>query len=724
MTPNQLLKPLFCVLLIALAGISVSANTIRITANFTGEAVSPDFELQLRTSRTLEPGDGRLALLLGDTDITAFCESNINGLTFNPGTIRLPIGETTAIVYLVSATNDWAEIARLPLRVEQPKATTPSSGNGTPGNTETPAKAETSAQMSQSPGPFNFIPSVSVNLKGQSTALYFPDSSRPARLNFTDVAVQATLQGNYQQRALSIQNQFDLAGSSVQNEALRFGQLGNDAMQLDLSSYTMRYQFHRANLQLGQVSFGSNRHLINSFSSRGFSVTVPIKNRFDVSGAIMNGTSIVGFNNFFGLDRSTHQIRSLTLGTELLPKRPSGLRVEVSWLHGSLLPLDNFNESSINDAERSRGAAIRVIGSDKSQRLRFDAGFARSRFTNPRDPLLFQNRDVIPVKEVSRNGRYLDVSFDLLKGYKISEARPLSLSLSYKHEQVDPLYKSVAAFSQADRLSNQFDMTGTLGTITFGVGHTRGNDNLNGIRSILQTLNRRTAFSLATPAYALFTGEDKSSKWLPRLSYTFDRMHQAAAFVPVNGDFNATSHMPDQISTNQTFGAEWQLVSTLRAGYRFNHSFQDNRQPTRTRNDLLSIVNGVTVGFNPTRTLDLNFDIGTERSSAFDQNTVNSTFRVGTNITWRMNTKMVWTVNASTTGAGDHANTNHRRDADVDAQFSWRFLNTEKNRLKKVQGQFFIRYANRYGYARDFLFGFNTYTKLQTFNAGLNFIFF
>jgi len=124
------------------------------------------------------------------------------------------------------------------------------------------------------------------------------------------------------------------------------------------------------------------------------------------------------------------------------------------------------------------------------------------------------------------------------------------------------------------------------------------------------------------------------------------------------------------------------------------------------------------------KTLDLNFDVSAERASNFEQNSRNNTLRFGPSVTWRMTQSMVWALNASTTGVGDLAKTNHRRDVDFDIQYSWRFLTTEKSRWKKMQGQFFIRYANRYGLARDILFGFNTLTKLQTFNAGLNFVFF
>jgi hypothetical protein len=301
----------------SIKNVHADTQSLRVSANFKAqEPVAPEARLELHLTRPLLANDGRLAVLLGDTDLTALCVLDGSDLSYTPRVLRLPPGETNIIVYLVSVTNEWTEIARLPLLVEEPRpASVPEHKNGN-GTASATAPVTPAAPKDAHVNPFNFIPSVSVNVKSQSTALFFPESSRPTRLNFTDVSVQASFQGNYQQNEVSIQNQFDLAGSSVQNEALRFGQLGSDAPQLDLSSYSMQYQFRKVKLRLGQVSFGSSRQLINSFSSRGVSLTVPITKRFDLSGAIMNGTSVVGFGNFLGVSRSKHQIRSATLGAE------------------------------------------------------------------------------------------------------------------------------------------------------------------------------------------------------------------------------------------------------------------------------------------------------------------------------------------------------------------------------------------------------------------------
>jgi hypothetical protein len=699
--------------------VAAQAQPLHVTGNFSAQKpVAPDTQLELQAARALQPSEGRLAIFIGETDVTALCVQGDKRLTYKPQLLPLPLGETSVAVYLVSPDDQWTEVARLPLLVEEPKPVAPPAGPVGQPPSPTPAGPPGGAR------PFQFIPSVSVNVKAQSVVLFFPGSARPERINFTDLAVQASLHGNYNGNGFSALNQFDLAGSTVQNEALRFPELGRNAMQVDLSSYLMQFQLRKLKFRVGQTSFGSSRQLINNFSSRGVSLTIPLTKRFDISGAVMNGTSVVGFNNFFGLSSTKHRLFSGTLGVELLPKRPGGFRVELSALKGSLLPRRSFNQQNVNDAEESRGASVRVTGSDKSQRLRFDGGFARSRFTNPADPLLYQGRNVIPVRPVSRDARFLDVSYDALRGFKLTETRQVNLSLAFRHEKVDPLYRSIAAFVQADRLNNEWTINGSVGDITFTAGDTRGHDNLAGIRSILKTLTRRDAFSLSLPAASLFGKHEKPPAWLPHLSFGFDRTHQRAAFVPVNGDFSSPSQIPNQVSTSQSFAAEWQLPSSLRLGYRFNYSFQDNRQLTSERADLLDETNAVTVGLNPSKALDLNFDVGTERASNFAQNAINTTLRVGTGLTWRMTGRMVWALNASTTGAGDRFGVSHRRDADFDVQYSWRFLTSEKTRWKKVQGQFFIRYANRYGLARDRLFGFNTLTKFQVFNAGLNFNFF
>src|SRR5690606_26917328 len=156
-------------------------------------------------------------------------------------------------------------------------------------------------------------------------------------------------------------------------------ELAERAPRIDLSSYLIEFGKGRFKVNLGHISFGSNRHLINSFSSRGIRATIPLGKENEIILAAANGTSVVGFDNFIGITRRKHSVLSAAFAREFIKERPGGLRFEFSVLRGSLLPLTNFNQGEINDAEKSLGFGFKVTGSDKRQRLRYEAGFTRSR---------------------------------------------------------------------------------------------------------------------------------------------------------------------------------------------------------------------------------------------------------------------------------------------------------------------------------------------------------
>jgi len=523
-----------------------------------------------------------------------------------------------------------------------------------------------------------------------------------------------------------------MAGSSFQKEALRFSSLGDDAPKVDLSSYLMQFQLSKTKLQVGSVTFGTNRQLINSFGSRGVTLSIPLGKRSDLSLAALNGTSIVGWDNFFGLDSRKHQILSATLGFEFIGQRPGGLRLEASALSGSLQPIAGFNQGVINDAEQSKGGSLRLLATDKAQRLKLEGGFTRSLFSNPSDPLLNQNQPAVPVKETTRSAYYLDTSYALLQDLKLGEKKTANLKLNYRLENVDPLFRSVAATTQADRFQHELEITGAVGEITATVSHQQFHDNLADVPSLLTTLSRRYVVVVSVPLASLApNGNDGTgatngagrSMWLPRLGYSMNRIHQFGRAFPPGAGFNDPSQVPDQISENHDFSSEWQF-QTWRLTYHFNRSFQDNRQPGRALADLLNQINGVTLGLTPHTTFDLNFDLNVESAKSFETARVDRTLRAGLNANWRMTPRMTINVTASNTLAGDLARRIARsRSTEFDMQWSYQFTRGEA-RWRKVKGQFFIRYADRYARTRDLIFGLDNLTRLKTFNGGINFVFF
>jgi len=731
----------FAVRLIALlAGLTVLVGTgtrvamlagsgersLTVTASFEDvRSISPREDITFTLSRPLDPGEGRIAVLLGHTDVSSLLTPQGASLTYSPRVVPLPSGETRVTVYLVDLANAWKQIGKFTLRVEVPKPPSPGGAAATTtAQNIAPSRGSTATQTKHTFDRATMVPSITIGMKSQAVESHFPDSNRPPRPTFADLTLQGSVQSDLSRGTFAWQSQFNVVGSSFQQEALRFGTLRDEAPNIDLASYLMQFQLGRTRISVGHIAFGSNRHLINNFSSRGISISTPVSKYVDVSLAAMNGTSTVGWGNFFGLSKTDHQFVTGTAGVELRPEHRGELRFEFSILDGRLQPISNFNQGSITDVERSRGIGLRMLGAAPSQRWRFEGGFARSRFTNPADSLLSQGFQIVSVREATRNAGYFDGTWNVLQNVRLSDTKRANVSLNYKFEQVDPLFKSVAAASiQPDRLQNEIDLVSTIGDLTLTVAHNRFHDNLGNIQSVLKSLSRRTTVIAGAPLSTLFSNPAKPAQWLPRVSFNFDQVHQFAASTPINGGFEfSPGSIPNQITTIQNISADWQ-VKQVRWGYRFNRSFQDNQQVGRELADFRTLANVWSLGLQAGPRLIINVDAGFDSAFNKEQKRTDHTFRIGPNLNWIISKNMTFNGFATTTRIGDVAGQSHNRTVELDLQWAYRFA-LDKGHNKKVQGQFFLRYANRYGFASDALFGFNSLTRLQSLNVGVNFTFF
>jgi hypothetical protein len=512
-----------CALLAVMALMAVSVvSTLRVraqeseltvSASFADQTVAPDTPVSFRLNRPLRKTEGSPAIVIRQTDLTALFDIAETIWLYDAKSLPLPAGESVVTLYLISPTLQWRELARFTLRVaakteqqiDQQPPKDQAAADSPPPDPQ-PATAPTASSPSQRRFGFDkldFIPSLTLSLNSQPAQSTFPLSNRPERATFTEGNLQLSLRSTMSRGAFESQNQFDFIGASFQPAALRFGQLGEAAPHIDLSSYLMQAKVGKVNLQSGHFSYGLNRHLINNFSSRGLMISLPIGARGDLSFSAMNGTSIVGYSNFFGIERSRHRLLSATLGLEFLPKRPGGLRLEATALNGWLQPVNSFSQGSVNDAERSRGMGLRLVASDAAQRLRLDAGFSRSQFTSPADPLLDQGREVKPFPSITRNAHYVDVSYELARNVSLAEDKSLNLAINFRHERIEPLFRSLGASVGADKVSNDFSLSGSIGEISAQFSHGRFHDNLNDIPSILKSLTRGNNFNIALPVASL-----------------------------------------------------------------------------------------------------------------------------------------------------------------------------------------------------------------------------
>jgi hypothetical protein len=91
---------------------------LAVNANFVDQEVPSDFTLTITMSRPLPVTEGRLAILIGQTDFTnLFVPDGIN-LNYLPRLLPLPAGDSPVRIFLISPSNDWRELTQWMLHVK------------------------------------------------------------------------------------------------------------------------------------------------------------------------------------------------------------------------------------------------------------------------------------------------------------------------------------------------------------------------------------------------------------------------------------------------------------------------------------------------------------------------------------------------------------------------------------------------------------------------------
>ncbi len=660
--------------------------TFSVTNNLpAGQAIPRDGALELTFSRPLLRPAERVAVFIDRTDVTGLFRSGPRGMSYERGVILLPRGEHELVVYLVeTGSGRWTRVAR---------------------------------QTFQTLGPLGFQPgkadpSLTAGYARRVTDGYEPDSNAPQK-TVENVDLQFRITTEHVRGDLRTSSQAALVGASERKKALRFGALADEAPRIDLSSYLLQASKGPVALSVGHVSAGNQRHLVNRFSSRGASLAVKPTGRVELSVAALNGSNEVGWDNLLGMDDGGHRLLTGSVGVEAL-STPGALRLELTGLRGSVRPRAGFNQGVINDAEESEGLALRVTANALGRRLRMDAGLSSSTFDNPPDPTLSQGREVVDVREESSAARYLEASLDVLKNLRVGGSRSARLTVGLKHERVDPLYRSLGAFAQSDRLQNAFDAQADVAGVSLQGSFLESRNNLDEIPSILTSRTERAQASVGLPVARVL---GRQSPWLPSLQYRADRTHQFGEALPQSGGFSP-SHIPDQVSFNQTAQADWRFQKVT-LGYSWNRSHQDNRQEGREDADLTVTRSGGNVRLTPTRTVNLTLEVGQEASENLERDETDETTRWGVQLQWQAFDRSAFSLRVSDTSTEDLEATRRRGGRQVDAQWS-----SVLPYLARFQGQYFLRFTR--SEAESFNAAFNQDDRRNAWwlDLGLNFTFF
>lgn len=685
------MRQLAALLAVAAAAVIASAADLVVTPRWDAAGwVDRDRPVEIELSRVPGPDEGRIRVFLGPLDVTEVFRLDGNVLRSDPAIAPLPGGRQELVVQLASSPDSWQELGRFPLAVLYP------------GGFE---RAEIS-------------PTVQLDGNGQADEGHDPESNAPPRSTYFDSTLRLGLRTEHGREGLRITSEVETLGVSRQEQALRFGEEQEDAPQYDLARYRVRLETERFAVEAGHVSVGAQPQLCESFSSRGLIAEWRPTPWLRFGAAGVNGTNIVGWNNLLGLSRSEHRVLAASFGVELIPSRPGGFTLSGVYTDTSVLPLAGFTQGAVTDAETSTGWGVRIQASDPTRRFQVDAGFSRSTFDNPEeeDPELSEGVDLVPVEEVTRDARFARATFQALRGVELGGATTLDLSFGYRHERVDPLYRSPTAFARADFEVNRYEATGALGPVGFNGSFSEGRDNLDDIRSILTTKTKDADAGLSVPLSRLFT-PTTASPWWPNLSLGYRQTHQYGLGVPIDGGFSP-SHVPDQFSKSSNASLDWQ-GARWRFGYRWSSLDQDNRQEGREDADFLSRAHALSFGVSPTGTLDLGLELALEEAENVQQRATDETVRVSGSVRWQVGKGHSFDLVVSKTDVDNDANFNEREDISGDASWSWRLaLGSVGGR--PVGGRLFVRYANRQSFFFDPIFDILDDRLLWTVTTGFN----
>jgi hypothetical protein len=676
---------------VALVAASWGAEAPAITAEFADRWIGADSPLVLRIDAEEQQHWRRWRVFIGHSDITALLRLQSPGkLVITPTATRWAQGEGELIVY---DGEDWSERLRTPVRVL--------SAGG----------FERSA----------VTPRLGLQLAGRAAERRSDGQPVSARGTFSDLGISAGTQWEGTRNGWTMNAAANLSGSSHRPSALRAGELGADAPKLDLADYTLAFSGAGHSLQLGHLSANAHPLLAQGLSSRGVGLRSAIGPGMDVAVNVLNGTTIVGWDNLSGLEEADHQARLMTFGLELIPSRPSALRAELSVIDASLQPRTGFNTGSVADAEQSRGFGMRLVGASEGGRVSGELALARSRFANPFDPALALDGELRAVQPVTRTAMIAAIQLGLLRQWPLA-GRPLDLTLDLRHERAAPQYRSLAAYVTPDQALSRAGLQAAMAGASAQLQLVSRVDNLDRIATLLRTRTDEWNLALNLPLPSWWGAEAGTLSPWPALSWTSRHAYQRAVNAPVTEDSGfAASQRPDQIDRAQQLNLTWALpVGNL--SYGLARSSVDNRQPGRERADFRRLAHQIGVDGAVTDSLRLALALQRSRQLSIETGLVNWSSGGSLQVDWQVSE--IWALSAAVNydladDSLDQARlTNQGAHLQLTRQLKWHSFQLP------VQGQAFVRLARQDQRQSDSIFALHSAYRSSWVDFGFSVAFF
>jgi hypothetical protein len=531
-------------------------------------------------------------ILVGNNDISSVFTLEENKLVFKGG-IPLPAGENTLIVNQLINDN-WQQIGSGNLQI-------------------------------MSAGGFKqaqWTPRLEINVSSQLDERVSGDATASEKPTFSDVSSNIGFTSHHQNDDFSIDSSINMLSVSNRTQAIQFGSKQQNAQKLDLSDYQVSVKKGNHSIVVGHTSYGSNALLIDNLSRRGLSWQYQRSDELSFSGALLNGTDVVGFNNITGLANHSEQyVNSLGFGINTLTESRVSVRIEGTYMDAVRLSQNDFGVSEVVSAEENNGVGFKFTATDNEGLFNGDLTLAISRYTNPEDEFLNFGDELVELETETSMAHNLNLSYILLQEWETPWGNNANLTLSGSHVKADPQYQTLTSFVQANVISKQLGAQYQVGSVSGNIGSQSSQDNLDNLVNILTTKTENDSFSANIPLAQIFSDPESSeqpSTWYPSLDYSFQNTHQFAISSPdasISG-FNGGSHLPNQVTKAHNLSASWQL-DTDSVSIQVSFSDQDNRQVDRENSDFLSLQHGVSYNLQQSEQTSWSFALG--RNRQFDK---------------------------------------------------------------------------------------------------------
>jgi hypothetical protein len=694
------------------------------------------------------PAQTEIAVFLGDLDITSQIQREGQELVYKSTLLPLPIGEQTLTVYRTTTTDRWETVATFSVKIapnNSQVATQTEESSKLPTTTTTPAPSpEPSSQPDSTPAnprdsksptattpspagstptadpnsPIGFSTKLNVNIKSQLAESRSPDAGVSPRPTFLDAAFTGELSALYPIGTGKLQGKVNLVGTTFQPEALRFNELQERAPLVDLSAYSIDFTDGDNKVAVGNVCFGNNPLLVSNVCTRGVTANLKLNNFADLSIGHLSTTAIVGFDNILGIEQENNTLTGSTLGAQVANNASGGVRLETTVMNGSRLPVANFNVGEVVDAEASDGIGFRVTAANDDGRWKADAGFARSTFTagGANDPQLTDGTNAIALQPVTKNAWYAETSYDILKDVKLDDKRNIALSVNLKVEQADPQFGTLGATVNADRLQAQYGINATIAGANIQFQHTNSEDNIANLPNLLKTKNNTDTVSLNVPLQSVL---QNNSSLLPTISYSYQQTAQNGSIsAALNGGFDETSEIPNQLNNTQEIGLEWKFSDALSFDYKFSNTFQDSRQLGRENADFHNVGHQFTLGWQPSQQLRFNLGYNLNSAQNIERQITRFTQSPTFGVSWEFVPDVTLAVNYNFNNDSDSIGESLTRSNALDLLLTWNFKTNTFGR--ENPGSVFLRYSNQSNLNSSSIGNINTDSTINTISTGMS----